>query len=47
MEVRNFDHSLSGRDGNLVIFTEPSGIIELREGAFTPIAKKVFPIDGA
>ena len=34
MEVRNFDHSPSGRDGNLLMFAETPGMIEPREGAF-------------
>ena len=45
--MRNFNHSLSGRDGDIIIFAELFGMIESRERAPPPIAKEVFPIDGA
>ena len=34
MEMRNFDHGLSGGDGNLIIFAEASGMVEPGESAF-------------
>ena len=41
----NFDHSLSGRNGNFVIFTEASGMIEPGESAFHhPSPRKFFPV---
>lgn len=47
METRNFDHSLGGRDGNLIIFTESSRIIEPREGTFNyPSPREFFPLVG-
>ena len=34
--MRNFNHSLSGGDGHLIIFAEASGMIEPGDGAFHP-----------
>ena len=47
MEMRNDNHCFSGGDGNLIIFTEPSGMIEPRESAFNyPAPKEFFPLMG-
>ena len=45
--MRNYDHSLSRWDGNLIIFAETSGMIEPREGAFNnPAPRELFPLMG-
>ena len=45
MEKGNFDHSLSGGDGNLKIFAEPSGMVEPRESTFHyPAPRELFPL---
>ena len=47
MGMRNFNHSLFRRDGNLIIFTEPSGVIEPGKGAFhQPTPREFFPLMG-
>ena len=44
MEMRDFNHSLGRRDGNLIIFTETSGVVEPREGAFNnPTPREYLP----
>ena len=41
----NDDHSLSRGNGDLIIFTEPSGMIEPREGALNnPAPRKFLPL---
>lgn len=43
----DFDHSLSGRDGNFIIFAETSGVVEPREGAFNdPTPRAFLPLMG-
>jgi hypothetical protein len=45
--MKNFNHSFSGRDGNLIIFAETSGMIEPREGALhRPSPREFFPLMG-
>jgi len=45
--MRNYDHSLSRRDGNLIIFTKASGMIEPREGTFNhPAPREFLPLMG-
>ena len=47
MEMRNNDHSLSRGDGNFIIFTEASGMIEPGEGAFNhPSPREFLPLVG-
>lgn len=38
----DFDHRLSGRDGNLIIFAKGSGMIEPREGALNHPSPREF-----
>ena len=43
--MRNYDHRFSGRDGNFIIFTEASGMIEPGESALHhPAPGKFFPL---
>ena len=45
--MRNFDHRLSRGNGNFIIFTETSGVIEPRERTFNnPTPRKFFPLVG-
>ena len=45
MEMGDFNHSLSRRDGNLIIFAETSGMVEPGEGAFDhPSPREPFPL---
>ncbi len=47
MEMGDFNHSLGRRDGNLIIFTETSGVVEPREGAFNdPTPREYLPLMG-
>lgn len=43
--MRNYEHSLRGRNGNFIIFTEPSGMIAPGEGSFNhPAPRRFFPL---
>ena len=47
VEMRNYEHSLSSGNGDLIIFAEASGMIEPREGAFHhPSPREFFPLMG-
>ena len=43
--MRNIDHGLSGGNENLIIFTEPPGMVEPRESTFYhPAPRELFPL---
>ncbi len=43
MEMGDFNHSLSRREGNLIIFAEASGMVEPGEGTFDhPSPRELF-----
>ena len=45
MEMGDFNHSLSRREGNLIIFAEASGMVEPGEGTFDhPSPRELFPL---
>ena len=45
MEMGDFNHSLSRREGNLIIFAETSGMVEPGEGTFDhPSPRELFPL---
>ena len=45
MEMGDFNHSLSRRNGNLIIFAETSGMVEPGEGTFDhPSPRELFPL---